>query len=126
MARSKRVFSPEFREDAVKLVIDSSGPIAQVARELGIGEATLGNWVNKYRRDHAGEEAPLSVSDRARLREVERQLREIRMENEFLKKAASSRRSIGEHQVWVHLQRRRQLPDRVHVQVGEGVSVGLL
>src|SRR5665647_2378227 len=87
MARSKRVFSPEFREDAVRLVIDSSRPIAQVARELGIGEATLGNWVNKYRRDHAGEEAPLSVSDRARLREVERQLREVRMENEFLKKS---------------------------------------
>ena len=73
----------------MKLVIDSSRPIAQVARELGIGEATLGNWVNKYRRDHAGEEPPLDVSDRARLREVERQLREARMENEFLKKAAS-------------------------------------
>ena len=89
MARSKRSFSPEFREDAVKLVIDSSRPTAQVARELGIGEATLGNWVNKYRRDHAGDEPQLDVSDRARLREVERQLREARMENEFLKKAAS-------------------------------------
>ena len=43
MVRGKRVFSPEFREDAVKLVIDSSRPIAQVARELGIGEASLGN-----------------------------------------------------------------------------------
>jgi len=84
MARSRRSFSPEFREDAVKLVIDTSRPIAQVARELGIGEATLGNWVNKYRRDHAGEEPPLNVSDRARLRELERQLREARMENEFL------------------------------------------
>jgi transposase len=89
MARGKRTFSPEFRDDAVKLVIDSSRPIAQVARELGIGEATLGNWVSKYRRDHAGEEPPLDVSDRARLREVERQLREVKMENEFLKKAAS-------------------------------------
>ena len=89
MARNRRTFSPEFREDAVKLVIDSSRPIAQVARELGIGEATLGNWVNRYRRDHAGEEPPLDVSDRARLREVERQLREVKMENEFLKKAAS-------------------------------------
>ena len=89
MARGKRTFSPEFRDDAVKLVIDSSRPIAQVARELGIGEATLGNWVGKYRRDHAGEEPPLGVSDRARLREVERQLREVRMENECLKKAAS-------------------------------------
>ena len=90
MGRStRRNFSPEFRDDAVRLVIDSSRPIAQVARELGIGEATLGNWVNKYRREHVGEEAPLSVSDRARLREVERQLREVKMENEFLKKAAS-------------------------------------
>ena len=50
MARSKRTFSPEFRAEAVKLVIDSLRPTAQVARELGIGEATLGNWVNKYRR----------------------------------------------------------------------------
>jgi len=50
MGRStRRNFSPEFRDDAVKLVIDSSRPIAQVARELGIGEATLGNWVNRYR-----------------------------------------------------------------------------
>lgn len=60
----------------MKLVIDTSRPIAQVARELGIGEGTLGNWVATYRRDHAGEEPPLDVSDRARLREVERQLRE--------------------------------------------------
>ena len=89
MARQKRVFSPEFREDAVKLVIDTSRPIAQVARELGIGEGTLGNWVATYRRDHAGEEPPLVVSDRARLRAVERQLREVKMENEFLKKAAA-------------------------------------
>ena len=89
MARVRRNFSPEFRDDAVKLVIDSSRPTAQVARELGIGEATLGNWVNKYRRDHAGEEPALDVSDRARLREVERQLREVKLENEFLKKAAS-------------------------------------
>lgn len=89
MARSRRTFSPEFREDAVKLVIESSRPIAQVARELGIGEATLGNWVNKYRRDHASEEPALDVSERTRLREVERQLRELKMENEFLKKAAA-------------------------------------
>jgi transposase-like protein len=89
MARVRRNFSPEFRDEAVKLVIDSSRPTAQVARELGIGEATLGNWVNKYRRDHAGEEPALDVSDRARLREVERQLREVKLENEFLKKAAS-------------------------------------
>ncbi len=89
MARAKRSFSPEFREDAVKMVLDSSRPIAQVARELNIGGGTLGNWVVTYRRAHAGEEPPLDVSDRARLRQVERELRAVRMENEFLKKAAS-------------------------------------
>ncbi len=88
MSRAKRVFSPEFREDAVRLVIDSSRPIASVARELQIGEGTLGNWVNVYRRDHVGEEPGLNVSDQARLRELERKYREVKLENEFLKKAA--------------------------------------
>ncbi len=75
--------------EAVKMVIETSRPVAIVAKELGINESTLGNWVNLYRREHAGEEPPLSVSDRARLRELERENREIRMENEFLKKAAA-------------------------------------
>jgi|SRR4051794_17910877 transposase len=89
LARSRKSYSPEFREEAVKLVIETSRPIAQVAKELGIHEATLGNWVNAYRREHAGEEPPLSVSERARLRELEREARELRLENEFLKKAAA-------------------------------------
>jgi transposase len=89
LARSRKTYSPEFREEAVKLVIETSRPIAQVAKELGVHEATLGNWVNVYRREHAGEEPPLSVSERARLRELEREARELRLENEFLKKAAA-------------------------------------
>jgi len=89
VSRAKRVFSPEFREDAVRLVIESSRPIAAVARELQIGEGTLGNWVNVYRRDHAGEEPGLDVGERARLRELERKYREVKLENEFLKKAAA-------------------------------------
>ena len=42
-----------------------------------------------YRREHAGEEPPLPVTDRARLRELERENRELKMENDFLKKAAA-------------------------------------
>jgi transposase len=86
LARAKKVYSPEYREEAVKLVIETSRPIAQVARELGIQEGTLGNWVGTYRREHAGDEPDLTVSERARLRELERETRELRMENEFLKK----------------------------------------
>ena len=67
----QKSFSPEFRDEAVKMVIETSRPIARVAKELGINEGTLGNWVGIYRREHAGEEPPLSVSERARLRELE-------------------------------------------------------
>jgi len=73
----------------VKMVIESSRAIAEVAREIQVNEGTLGNWVNKYRVEHADDEPPLSVSDRARLRELERENRELRMKAEFLGKAAA-------------------------------------
>jgi transposase len=88
MARKYRKFSPEFRDEAVRLVIDGSRPIAQVARELGVNEGTLGNWVNHYRKEHAGDEPPLSPHERIQLAEAQR---ELRMENEFLKKPVVGR-----------------------------------
>ena len=89
MARQKRAFSAEFRDEAVKMVIETARPVAMVARELGLVEGTLGNWVNAYRRNHPVEERPLEMPDRARLKELERENRELRMQNEFLKKAAA-------------------------------------
>lgn len=89
MARAKKSFSPAYRDEAVKLVIESSRPIAQVARELGINEGTLGNWVNVYRRAYPVAEAPLTLSERARLRELEAENRELRMRNDFLGKSAA-------------------------------------
>lgn len=85
----RRKFSPEFRDEAVKMVIETSRPVAHVARELGLNEGTLGNWVARYRQEHSGEQPGLSVDERARLREMERENQELRMENEFLKKAAA-------------------------------------
>src|SRR3954447_18550896 len=103
MSRQYSKYSPEFKDEAVKLVIDSSRPIAQVARELGVNEGTLGNWVNDYRKEHAGQEEPLTVRERARLLEQERELRELRMENEFLKTPQpSSRGTPDNRQVRVH------------------------
>jgi transposase-like protein len=83
-----RTFTAEYREEAVKMVIETGRPIAQVARELGINEGTLGNWVNKYRTDHPASEE-LNISERARLKELEHENRELRMERDFLKKAAA-------------------------------------
>ena len=89
MRERRRKFSPEFKDEAVKMVIESSRAIAEVAREIQVNEGTLGNWVNKYRVEHADEEPPLSVSDRVRLRELERENRELRLKAEFLGKAAA-------------------------------------
>ena len=89
MARKYEKYSPEYREQAAKLVVETSRPIADVARELGVGETTLGNWVRAYREAHAADEPELPVSERARLRELERRTRELEMENAFLKKAAA-------------------------------------
>ena len=68
------------------MVVETSRPIADVARELSISETSLGNWVRAYRERHAEDEPPLQLSERARLRELERKNRELEMENTFLKK----------------------------------------
>jgi transposase len=82
-------YTPEFRAAAVREVIENSRPIADVGRELNIVSQTLGNWVTAHRELHGGAEAELSVSERAKLKELEREVRELRMENEFLGKATA-------------------------------------
>jgi len=82
-------YSAEFKEAAVQEVIKNSRVIAVVARENGIVAQTLGNWVAAYRDEHVGEEPELTLAERARLKELERENRELRMENEFLGKATA-------------------------------------
>jgi transposase-like protein len=67
-----RKFSPEFREEAARMVVETSRAIADVARELGVSVTSLGNWTKACRERHAEDEAPLQVSERDRLRELER------------------------------------------------------
>lgn len=89
MSKNRRSFTPEYKEEAAKLVIETSRPIAETAREIGINEQTLRNWVNAYRRAHADEEPPLSLSERAELRQLKEENRELRLKSEFLGKAAA-------------------------------------
>jgi transposase-like protein len=89
MTERRRKFSPQFRAEAVQMVIETGRPIAEVARDLGIHDGTLGNWVNAWRRDHPEPDQALSPVERARVNELEDENRRLRMENEFLKKAAA-------------------------------------
>ncbi len=49
MGRQRREFTPEYKDEAVGLVINTGRPVATVARELGVNEATLGRWVNSFK-----------------------------------------------------------------------------
>ncbi len=89
MAGRPRKYSPEFKEEAAKMVVEASQTIVHVAKELGVNESSLGNWVREYREKHAGEEPPLQISERARLRELERENHDLKMRVEFLSKAAA-------------------------------------
>lgn len=89
VSKNRRSFTPEFKEEAAKLVVETTRPVALVARELQLNEQTLRNWVNDYRKIHAADEPLLTVSERARLRELEKEVRELRLEKEFLGKAAA-------------------------------------
>ncbi len=89
MPEQRRKFSPQFKAEAVQMVLQTEKPVAEVARDLGIHEGTLGNWVNIWRRDHPESEPDLSPVELARVQEMEDEIRRLRMENEFLKKAAA-------------------------------------
>ena len=89
MPEQRRRFSPQFKAEAVQMVLETGKPIAEVARGLGINEGTLGNWVNTWYREHPESDQPLSPVERARVSEMEAEIRRLRMENEFLKKAAA-------------------------------------
>ena len=52
MPEHRRKFSPQFKAEAVQMVIETGKPIAEVARDLGIHDGTLGNWVTAWRREH--------------------------------------------------------------------------
>ena len=85
----RRKYSEEFKEQAVRRVIDGSRPVVDVAQELGVHEGTLSNWVRRHRDEHPVEEKPLTQSERVRLVELERENRELRAKAEFLGKAAA-------------------------------------
>ena len=89
MVQHRRKFSPQFKAEAVQLVIETGRPIAEIARELESGGGTLGNWVNEWKQSNPEPEKALTPVERARVAKMEDEIRRLRLENEFLKKAAA-------------------------------------
>ena len=86
--RPRRKFSDEFKRDAVEIVRSSDRSIAEVARELGIYDSSLGSWVRQDQVNR-GERDGVSSNDKDRLLELERENARLRMERELLKRAVA-------------------------------------
>ena len=88
MAETRRKFDADFKEGAVRLVRETGKPIAQIARDLGVNEGTLGNWVNAGKRRRDGNGA-LSEDERAELARLRRENAELAMERDVLKRSVA-------------------------------------
>ena len=88
MAETRRKFDQDFKEGAVRLVRETGRPIAQVAKDLGINEATLGNWVNADRR-RRGDGTELGEDERTELARLRKENAELAMERDVLKRSVA-------------------------------------
>jgi transposase len=83
MPEKRTKYDREFREGAVRIVNETNKPIAQVARDLGVNEGTLGNWVARDREARQGTEG-LSKGDVEQLKRLRAEVAELRMERDVL------------------------------------------
>lgn len=130
--KTRRRFSDEFKAEAVKLVKQSNRSMADLAMELGINAKSIGEWVK--RAEESGQ--AIDEDERAELRRLRKEVNELRMEREILKKATAS--SIGQRNTFSErLCRRNEVQglagaliqakrDLVQVSLREGRQVGLL
>jgi transposase-like protein len=79
-------FPPEFRCDAVSMVLDDDRQIADVARSLGVNAGTLGNWVAQERVER-GERDGVTIAERVELAELRAEVTQLRMERDLLKRS---------------------------------------
>ena len=86
MSRPRRNFDREFRDGAVRIVKETGRPVAHVARELGVNEGTLGNWVRRDRVERAG---GLGSDERAELVRLRKENAALRMERDVLKRSVA-------------------------------------
>jgi transposase-like protein len=87
-ARRRGRYPKEYRRDAAALVIDQKRTVVDVAKELGVVEQTLGNWVRQERIDR-GEREGLSTEEREELGRLKREVKRLTQERDLLKRSVA-------------------------------------
>jgi transposase len=89
VGETRRKFDQDFRDGAVRIVRETRKPIAQVARELGVNEGTLGNWVALDRQRREAGDGALDADERAELVRLRRKCAELEMRCDVLKRSVA-------------------------------------
>ncbi|EOJ8809085.1 IS3 family transposase [Escherichia coli] len=117
-------FSPEVRQRAVRMVLESQGEydsqwaaICSIAPKIGCTPETLRVWVRQHERDTGGGDGGLTTAERQRLKELERENRELRRSNDILRQASAY---FGEGGVRPPLDKMMPLLDKLREQYGVG------
>nr|WP_231375602.1 IS3 family transposase [Escherichia coli] len=117
-------FSPEVRQRAARMVLESQGEydsqwaaICSIAPKIGCTPETLRVWVRQHERDTGGGDGGLTTAERQRLKELERENRELRRSNDILRQASAY---FGEGGVRPPLEKMMPLLDKLREQYGVG------
>src|SRR5438093_8831356 len=87
--RTRRSFTEDYKTGAVRLVLDEGMTVAAAARDLGLTESSLRNWVEHARADRTHGKTGLTTAEREELARLRKETRELRTERDILKKAAA-------------------------------------
>jgi transposase len=87
--RTRRSFTDDFKAGAVRLVLEQGKTVAAAARDLGLTESSLRNWVEQARADRTRGKTGLTIEEREELARLRKEVRELRLERDVLKKAAA-------------------------------------
>ena len=88
---TRNSFDPEFRLEAAKLVVEQKYSIRQPAQATNVGKSTMDKWVRQLKQERQGK-SPVGYAmtpDQRRIKELERQLKWVELENHILKKATA-------------------------------------
>jgi transposase len=87
--RPRRSFTDEFKDGAVRLVLDEGKSISEVGRDLDVMQSVVGTWVKHARADRTKGKTGLTSEERAELAKLKKENRQLRLERDILKKAAA-------------------------------------
>jgi transposase len=87
--RARRSFTEEFKASAVRLVLDEGKTVSQVGRDLDVAQSVIGNWVKQARADRSAGKTGLTTEERGELVKLRREVKDLRMQRDILKKAAA-------------------------------------